>query len=517
MRLAALILVALAAGAAAQDCGVELVDEAYGIHVVVESCSSIGSYSIGGLYDGGWERLTFHYPLPWRGTFTTFNANGTLYCTSRNPRDCTLMDEYSDGVSSGRDYVTASWTLPEAEVTQTHRVMENRTVIEYSIRNTDSVNHTVGVRLHIDTMLGLNDGAPIYLPGVGLKTTEAEYTGGQLTFGYWKAYNRPDHPSIVATGTLDPKQDMTYPVKVVVADWKRSKDTAWEYAPAELPVTGDSAVIIYYSMFLEPGQEDTISFGYGSEAPVLREEQGRVGLTEITLDRIRGLYCPGDTVQLKADVLSAGEDRSGTVRMEVYDGTVYYNVSEQSSFPADQVRTLTFNWPIPELEGDRAFTVKATLYNDSGVVGEIVREDAVRIQQSRCVSPVVKVGGDILKGSLLVAAVVAVGLLSTALAYLWYSRGSVEFTKHVDGEHVSVTVFNNTRRTIRDVLIEDTIPGDAEISVNTMNVLRTQNMLRWKVGSLAAGGEATLEYRIDGGNAVPDSVLRWDRGATRLK
>jgi len=522
MRLAVLVLAALAlsACAAAQECGVSLADAGESVRVVVESCSSVGSYSIGGQYAGRWEKLTFNYPEPWRGTFTTFNVDGEVYCTSDDPRDCKPMDAYvTEKPSVKGNSVESAWTLPAVKVKQTLNVSENHTTISYVVRNTDNVNHTVKVRLHIDTMLGLNDGAPIYIPGDGLKTSEADYSGSGLDFEYWKAYNQPDQPTIVATCTIDPKAGNTYPTRVVIADWKRSKDTAWDYKPESRPITGDSAVLLYYDLgVVEPGGEGAVSVGLGAEEPVLTAEQGAVGVAEITLGRVTGMYCPGDDVNFKVDVLSTGAQRTGRVGLIVTDGvSTYFNNTVEGVFQDGKVETLTFNWPVPEFDESKSFTVMAVLYNETGVADVKERRDAVSVELSRCVSPIIQVGGDIFKGMLFVAAVVAVGLLGILIFYLWYNQGAVEFAKHVDGENVAVKVVNNTRRTVKDVVIEDTIPGEAEIRIRTIGVLRRQNTLAWEVGELKPEAEATLEYWVKDGRAVGESHLRWSRGSKRLK
>lgn len=68
------------------------------------------------------------------------------------------------------------------EITETLRIVDGRgtrnkdTVeISFTLKNVDSVAHTVGLRTQIDTQLGDNDGAPFRVPGVGEVTKDAEY------------------------------------------------------------------------------------------------------------------------------------------------------------------------------------------------------------------------------------------------------------------------------------------------------------------------------------------------------
>lgn len=491
------------------------------MHVITDSCSNIGSYSIGGIYDGVWTKLTFNYPQPWKGTFATFNIDGNYYCTSEEPKDCTQMDNYTtfkpradeSGISTG-------WSLPDTEVRQTFTLSENRTIIKYTVKNTGATNHTAGVRIHLDTMLGFNDGAPIYIPGDGLKTTEKDYSGGNLNFGYFKAYNSPDNPTIVATGTIDPNSGMTYPNRVIVADWKQSKDTAWDYQIQSRVITGDSAVLLYYDLgVIEPGSEKSVLLSIGSEAPILRREQGKFGLTEIVENVITGEYCPGDEATFKVDVLSQGARNFGSVVLTVEGGgQVQYNNTIPAEFPQDAVKTVEFHWKVPNTEGNAVYDVKAFLYNESGVIGSKQKMNAVRVDAQACsMKPVIAVSGTIVGGFLFISAIFSFAIVLAIVLYILYNRGSVEFTKYIDGEHVLVTVTNNTRKTLKDTTIEDTIPHDAEVGVHTMHVTRKQTTLEFHIGDLRPTESATLDYRVHGGHASGESNVVWSRGSKAIK
>ena len=73
MRLAAILMVLLSAQhALAVDCEIAARDDAWGIHTIVEACRNIGTFSVGAQYDGSWEKLSFQYPMPWKGTYSTF-------------------------------------------------------------------------------------------------------------------------------------------------------------------------------------------------------------------------------------------------------------------------------------------------------------------------------------------------------------------------------------------------------------------------------------------------------------
>jgi hypothetical protein len=156
------------------------------------------------------------------------------------------------------------------------------------------------------------------------------------------------------------------------------------------------------------------------------------------------------------------------------------------------------------------------LYNDSGIVESMQKPHAIMIEEGKCITPAAKLGIRFLGGVAVIIVLIAIGLIGALSVYLWYSRGSVGFNKYIDGDKVSVTVTNNTPRTIRDVVIEDVIPTGAEIHVHTLNALRKQNTLIWEVGALPPSDSATLEYRVRGGHAVNQAALKWHKGAKTL-
>ncbi len=505
---------------AAPDCSLEAKGSPGTVKAYVESCSDIGTFSVGGLYGDSWNKLTFNYPEPWKGTFTTFNIDGSLYCNSENPKACERLDGHVDAKPHDEGgAVVTEWRVEDVTLKQTVRAAGNMTTVAYSVRNAGAKPHTVGIRLHLDTMLGYNDGAPIYLPGQGIRTTEVEYIGGSLGFEYWKAYNRPDEPTIVATGLLDPKDGMTYPDRFIVADWKRSKDTAWDYRNTALEITGDSAVIMYWALGeLKPGQEKTVVTGYGSSEPVLGtgEAPKDIGIAEITPSSVSGKVCPGDEVEFKVDVISALEDRSGTVTLTASNrGAVEYSSTASSALPRAQAKTLTYRWRVPEAKERTTYDLKAVLSSGGAVLDTKERPGGLTVDPDACAKPGLSMSSKTVGGLFALLLLVLVGILITALL-LAADRGTVEFTKYVDGESVRVKVVNGTRKTLRAVLIEDAIPSGAEISVSTINAVRRQSALVWDVGDVAPKDAATLEYRMLSGQAVNESRMRWERGERKI-
>jgi len=384
IRLMIISILILSDFAIAGYCSEELMDVEKGAHVVVGECRNIGTFSLGGYYDGIWERLTYFYPDPWEGTFLSIYVNGRIYSNSANPTSVrldrsNLMDLYVEKPPHRIDNkISTRWRLPEnVVVEEIFELMENGTRIYIKITNRNYRSITVGARLNIDTMLGENDGAPIYIPGDGLRSDETEYHGSDLNFRYWKAYNKEENATVIASGVLY-GEGLTYPDKFLVTDWKRSMYSSWDYEiDPERTILGDSSVLIYYNpRVLKPNETRAIVTMYKNGGPVLPFSKGPLGIADIVSDDVRGEYVPGKNVTMSVDVVTRDIENDTNLFIEVVDregNTIYtYNTTEDFLEP-DTVTPVRFNLEVPE-----RFTT-----NDSFEVIASIFSDGKRIDQKR--------------------------------------------------------------------------------------------------------------------------------------
>lgn len=534
------LVVVLPNASADNPCTTDLKDESKGIHVAVETCKNIGTFSIGGLYNGNWEKLTYFYPSPWDGTFLSVKVNDKVYSNSANPDKKIQMDPYiAEYPSVSGNKISTKWMLPENPknsngifgpnqtksdsgilVEQVLEITKDAVLIHIKTTNADSNPANVGVRLHIDTMLGDNDGAPIYIPGDGLKTSETGYSGSslirgqsprsfdtkgvELNFKYWKAYNRQDDPTIIATGILNGK--LTYPDRVLIANWKKSFHSSWDYEiTPDVLITGDSAVILYYhEKPLPPNSAMEITTAYGIGSPILPALIS-FGIADIVTDKITGLYCPGEVAELGVDVANTGKNaETGLVSIRIEDNkglVIYGNSKNTGIMNPDSVNNIKFGWLIPEnLSG--SFVVKAQLFRNTPIDEKIL---VVTVDPSQCISKKSEINPVFL-------AILAVLLAAIILFLIYSQRGGIEIKKVREGNTVKVTVLNKSKKEIRNCIIDDKIPGNAEIHVRTIGVQRTGDNLIMNVGRLKPRESAILEYNIKGVNVLPRAKVRWAGG-----
>jgi hypothetical protein len=356
-------------------------------------------------------------------------------------------------------------------------------------------------------MLGDNDGAPIYVPGDGLKVTEKEYAGKDLTFKYWKAYNRQDAPNVVSTGILYGK--LTYPDKMVIANWKQSKQTIWDYPVDESKsVLGDSAVLLYFNpTSLASGETKEIITGYGSGDPVMTKLSE---ITEIILNNITGQYCMGEYVIIKVDTGSR-MDFEGSLALEVRDKkgeTVYSKTLPALTMKAESVKSSEFTYTIPDNVTFEEYTVDAKLYNPEGTVLD-EKQIKFTVDANRCgiTSKVVPQGPNwLLIGLMLIIILVIIVFIASR------RKGEIVVTKIKEGPKVIISVYNNSDHDITKGVIEDRIIDGAEVDIHTLNVRRRGTKLSLDIGTLKPGQKVSMEYMIKHVNVVPKALFRWEEG-----
>ncbi len=385
MLLSLLLMILFSTIVFSEHCSLELKDAGKGTHLIVENCHDIGTISVGALYKGRWRKLTYHYPRTWEGTFISVIVDGRVYANSENPNDVSRerenhMDLYIEEMPAIQgDNITTRWRLPgRILVEEKLQLMENGTRIQIKLTNEDTEAVNTGVRIQVDTMLGDNDGAPVYVPGDGLRSTETEYSGNYLNFDYWKAYNRRDEASIVSTGILY-GQGLSYPCKLVIANWKRSMYSSWSYEVNEsTSIIGDSAVLLYYGpVELEPSQSITFSTIYGGGEPISTASKD-LRIAEIVTDKVTKVYTAGENVSTVVDVVNRGENVSegDMVEFRVLDlegRVVHKDIKYLGAIERDAVKNIKFNWATPKITGYRQYKAVAVLYRDSTKIDQKIK------------------------------------------------------------------------------------------------------------------------------------------------
>jgi hypothetical protein len=238
--------------------------------------------------------LLYGHPWPW-SSFTTIRIDGTDYQYGSESGSFTLPPT---------NYITYNksvWVSNQIQVTQTLSLVENPSTgrvdnleIRYLIVNNDTQNHTVGVRVLLDTMLGSNDGAPFQVPGFGAITTEMEISIPV----YWQAFDNLSNPSVISQGTLIGGL-ATRPDRFILASWPDIYGTDWDYTATAGKIFGDtsypdSAVALYWNpVQIGPNQAVEYITFYGLSAFNTVPGPLTVSITgPLSIEVIDGAYSP---------------------------------------------------------------------------------------------------------------------------------------------------------------------------------------------------------------------------------
>jgi hypothetical protein len=225
----------------------------------------------------------------------------------------------------------SAWNVtPDIKVAQTLKIVSgpstgnpDTALIEYEITNTGSTAHDVGLRVMIDDMLNGNDGAPFFIPGTGIVTTEKEFTGAAVP-EYWQAfYSLSSSGSMSSQGTLSGGL-ATRPDRFVIASWPSIDGTNFDYTPTGQDVTSDSAVAAYWNpQTLQPGETLTFATLYGMSGfsqdlgpPLALSVTGPASLT-----RSSGGYSPNPfTVSADVQNISGATATAASMTLSVPPG-----------------------------------------------------------------------------------------------------------------------------------------------------------------------------------------------------
>lgn len=164
--------------------------------------------------------------------------------------------------------------------------IKDTALITYEIKNEDSVPHTIGIRIMMDTKLGSNDGAPFRIGNYGI-TSEVKFNKSDLQ-DYWQTFDSLVAPNVIAQGTLFlPQNGITPPDDLALVNWGTLVDNPWsfDYEKSRPFIRAgeeenDTALAMYwYPVTIRPGESRIVRTAYGLGGVSLSAGELSVGLT----------------------------------------------------------------------------------------------------------------------------------------------------------------------------------------------------------------------------------------------
>ena len=219
-------------------------------------------------------------------------------------------------------------------------------VIRYEIVNKDQVDHTVGMRIMVDTLIGNNDGVPFAVPTVhGLVDTFKDFTTAEDVPDFVQALEVPNlqNPGTVRHMTFK-LGDIEAPARVSLTRWP-------PFVPSwEVPVqhmANDSAVILYWhaDRAIAPSGKRTIGFAYGLGQVSAGEGTGKLAIT------VNGSFVREGILTVTAYVQKPGPNQTLTLDLPPGFEFLRCNPTETVSPLAPGQETSIVTWTIRA--GDR--------------------------------------------------------------------------------------------------------------------------------------------------------------------
>lgn len=200
-----------------------------------------GQFTMKNTSDGKWVLY------PSATSYISINVDGTIYAHDSSiyyPNADAFLDNYiSTSLTQAGNIAYIVYTLPEnVEITQKFELSGKAVKFTTEAVNLDGASHAIEVRYLFDTQLDLNDGSPLYAPGIGTKTYETDIPNPQ--FSMWKGYDIYPNPNFESKGSLS-----TQPDRIVFAYWPYAVEYAWDYTPdPNQRFDSDSCVLLYWDI-----------------------------------------------------------------------------------------------------------------------------------------------------------------------------------------------------------------------------------------------------------------------------
>ncbi|MEE0957380.1 MAG: hypothetical protein UH734_04755 [Ruminococcus sp.] len=167
--------------------------------------------------------------------------------------------------------ITLSGKYHNTDITATLRIVGNTVTgnedtveITMITTNSDTVDHSVGSRIMLDTMLGDNDDSPFRVTGIGEVTKRIQRSGNEVPMSY-NSFDNLTNPKIVTAGTF-----LSGSLKPDIVQFSNYDVSKISVLVPELDTSrslGDSTVnAIWNERTLAPGQSLTCRTYYGLSA-----------------------------------------------------------------------------------------------------------------------------------------------------------------------------------------------------------------------------------------------------------
>jgi hypothetical protein len=214
-----------------------------------------GRFNVGAFQPAQWD-LLYGWPDPAWTSGTVIRIDG-VPCNYGDDA-CTGAEITESPVNRDATTNVSAWKVGPIAVVQTLHLTTglgtdhaDTVKIQYDITNSDTVQHSVGVRLLLDTEINGDDGALFWIPGLAnVVANEAEWDLPNIPL-YYQAFGDLADRTHIAEGILG-ALDATIPDRFLIVSWNDFSSTTWDYtvSASNQFLSGgypDSAVALYWN------------------------------------------------------------------------------------------------------------------------------------------------------------------------------------------------------------------------------------------------------------------------------
>ncbi len=223
-----------------------------------------GRFTIG-TTDG--RRLLYGYPSEGSTSHTHFWVDDTVWGTYTTSAESVLAAPLTIPPHLEDSSIVCQWEIGGVRITQTltptYWAGRGMILIDYSYYNTDTVSHSVGHLIFLDTRINENDGAPIATE-YGYFETSQEFLEPNIPY-FWQAYEvSPFQPPefLVGQGILIGGEAVP-PNRLLYGYFYTYSDVVWDWEYVEEPYEDSCILMRWDPILVEAGEKMHFGTYYG--------------------------------------------------------------------------------------------------------------------------------------------------------------------------------------------------------------------------------------------------------------
>ena len=225
--------------------------------------STYNAHFVVGTGDG--RKLLYGFPNSIWSSKTTVRADSFNYIYGNDGTVTELPHDVGNTINH------SAFSVNNMDVRQILSIVNNQRTnrnpdtikIQYIVKNNDTINHDLGLRVQLDTQLGTNDESPIMVQNYGRVLNDTQWVGDPMPEA-WQTLDDYYNPQLKAEGGIN-YGTATKPDRLIVGLWARmdAVGNEWTYTLNPAAITDTAVAIFWDPVTYTPGQQRSFTTYYG--------------------------------------------------------------------------------------------------------------------------------------------------------------------------------------------------------------------------------------------------------------